>query len=252
MKLCLEIDPDCKHTKFESPMHVLLPKAVTEIAFKNRSDSGYRLLSRCVRHIMCTKKISEIKIIKIEHDGKENTCFEWSSLFPASMKGQTYENKITVSYDGELFCCECTCKDGGRDNEEKDNNVEKNKLCFHGLSNFMKLSIMLFDYLADDMCFELCALFKRKKINMTRDENEMSVTKECILILASVALTQRNVEVTYDLKEKSMHHILQTYFDVETEKFRASQAPNSMHPIEHLHLTYVDPSSMIASAKKLF
>ena len=76
--------------------------------------------------------------------------------------------------------------------------------------------------------------------------------KECMLILASVALTQRNVEVTYDLKEKSMHHTLQTYFDVGTEKVRESQAPNRMCLIEHLPLTYVDPSSMIESAKKLF
>ena len=160
--MCVFIDPDVKHAKFDSPVHSLLPCVVIEIAYKSRRDSGFRLLHMCVRHITGIKhyprRISDIKMIMLDVNKNNKMALEWSSDMPVSMKDQCYRCKTTVTSCGKLHCCDCACKVGSNGNgvkigNKKENlnnysvtNKDKNMTCAHFLPNFMKLSLLLFDF----------------------------------------------------------------------------------------------------------
>ena len=153
------------------------------------------------------------------------------------MKCMCYRTKITASNDGELTCCECNYKVGGNkdvdnatsindegnykaDSGHKDNECDENMVCMHVLPNFMKLSILLFDFLADDVCFELASIWRRNNGNVTCSDEKNILIKECFITLASVGLTSRNEEVPNNLHEKSTPEILNTNFNVGTKKSR--------------------------------
>ena len=88
--MCVFIDPDVKHTKFDSPVHILLPCIATEMAYKSRRDSGFASLHRCVRHATDKKcyprRISDIKLIMLDINENNTFPLEWSSDMPDSMK----------------------------------------------------------------------------------------------------------------------------------------------------------------------
>ena len=90
LKNCTSIDPNVKHTKNDSPKHILLPCVVTKMACKSRRDSGCKLLCRCVRHITdvehTPKRSRDANLVKIKHDNKGIRCLELSCDVPASMK----------------------------------------------------------------------------------------------------------------------------------------------------------------------
>ena len=87
LECCVLIDKDTKFTNFDSSIHSLMPEAITKMANESRRDSGYRLISRCVRHVTdlghAPKRISDVKIIKMSYQHvayvtQGHTLFVWS------------------------------------------------------------------------------------------------------------------------------------------------------------------------------
>ena len=80
-------------------------------------------------------------------------------------------NSLTISSDGEICCCNWNCKVGD-DNEEniKLEVHDRNMTCMSTLPNLMKLSVSLFDYLEDDMCFEFSALLRQHEFIASYDD----------------------------------------------------------------------------------
>ena len=114
---CVQFDKKVKFTKFDSPVYGIVPCMITKIANDSRRDSGFRLLSRCVRHSTDSKfypgKLSFIKVVDCKVNSEKKTLFEWSCDVPASMKNERYMTKIVISSDGDVISCDCICKVGG-------------------------------------------------------------------------------------------------------------------------------------------
>ena len=101
--------------------------------------------------------------------------------------------QVTVASNGELFCCGCNCKAGGNKEENKIANInDENVACLHELPNIIKISFMLFDYLADDACFEPSSLCRRHDGNPSCRNEDMVIVKDSTVTLTSVALASRN------------------------------------------------------------
>ena len=81
----------------------------------------------------------------------------------------------------------------------------------------MKLSMLLFDYLTDDVCFEFASLWRRHDGNMSFNFDQTKIVKHCFMTLTSVALTSKNIDVPNDLKSKSTLEIYNDFFNVGTE-----------------------------------
>ena len=124
---CVTLDKKVKYTKFDSPVYTIVPTIITNIANKSRRDSGYRLLTRCVRHSTDAKyyptKLSDIKIIKCNLNGSPVLALDWCCQVPASMKNVTYDTRLCITTDGQLVSCHCNCKIGSC--EESDAHQEK-------------------------------------------------------------------------------------------------------------------------------
>ena len=160
---CVTFDPTVKYTKFDSPVYKVIPVIITEIANKSRRDSGYRLCCRCVRHAtdanFYPKQISDVRAIEITKNGRKEIVYEWSCKIPASMNKAVYTTKVCVTCDGQLYSCECDCKaGGGKSASDLVEDSEKNMVCVHVCPTIMKVTMLLCDYLAEDMCFELAAM----------------------------------------------------------------------------------------------
>ena len=69
--------------------------------------------------------------------------------------------------------------------EEKDtkqiNKYDKNMVFVHVLPDCMKLSMLLLDFLADDVCFELASILRRNDGNATHSDEENILIKECLI-----------------------------------------------------------------------
>ena len=103
--------------------------------------------------------MSAVKLVKICIENKIHTGLEWSSEVRVSLKDQRYRSKLIISFKGDIASEDCKCKARGKI-EDHYHNSERNKdvinmVCVHTLSTLIKLSSLLYDYLADDECFEL-------------------------------------------------------------------------------------------------
>ena len=206
--MCVCIDPDAKSAKLYSPFCSLIPCVDSEMAYRSRRDSGSILVHRCVRNITDIKysprRISDVKIITIDAGDNNLFAFEWSSDAPASMKDEYCRFKISMTSCGKLHCCNCTCKVGSNKSKENNNdnetlnknsstNKDKRMVCVHTLPNFMKLSMLLFDFLADDAYFELASMWRRYDVNSTCIQEKNNGINDSVLTLASVELTSRSM-----------------------------------------------------------
>ena len=226
LKLCVRIDPEVKCTKFDLPLCNLAPSIITEISYDSRRDAGYRLLHRCVRHMTDTgyipKRISDVHLVKITHNDKTHTCLKFSCDVPASHESQCYRSKIIISCDGESISIQCACKDGGKkdsENKEEENiDEEEIMVCVHMFPTLMKLSLLLYDYLADVICFELESLVRQHGSTLACNTVEINTIRESLITLISVALISRKLNVPNDLKDKNINEIGNSYFNMGTEK----------------------------------
>ena len=130
LKLCASTDPVFNYTSFESPLCHSTHSVFTSVTYNSRRDIGYHLLWRYFHHIIDTqcnpKRLSDIKLIKINHDNNDSLFLEWSSDVPASFKDQCYRSKIMITCNGELPICECTFKASGKKEENEDVNENNN------------------------------------------------------------------------------------------------------------------------------
>ena len=75
------------------------------------------------------------------------------------MAGETYVTKACITYDGHLHCHDCNCEAAGG----KNNKVKWKKMVYvHTCPCIMKLSMILIDYLSDDLCYELSSKISKK------------------------------------------------------------------------------------------
>ena len=115
----------------------------------------------------------------------------------------------------------------------------------------MKLSTLLFDFLADDVFFELASIWRRKDGNVMCSDEENILIKECLITLASVGLNSRNEEVPNNLHEKSTPEILNANFNMVTEKARNLLSYNGIHPMEYSTWTKIQQRSITKSANEI-
>ena len=165
----------------------------------------------------------------LQNKNKNILALEWSSNVLAFMKSNYYHCGITVTSDSTLYSYNCTCKIGSNEkineignghnnlNNNSFNNKDKTIACAHILPHFMKLSIMLFDFLVDDICFEFAVMQRHYNSNTNYSIDENNAIKDSLITLASVALTSRNTNVLINLKDSSVLRILKNYFNMGIE-----------------------------------
>ena len=87
-------------------------------------------------------------------------------------------------------------------------------VCVHGLPNFMKLSMLLFDYLADDVFFAFVSLCRRHNGNTLHYFDQTKTIKDFFMTLTSVELSSKNINVPNELKSKSTLETCDDFFNV--------------------------------------
>ena len=214
---CVTFDPTVKYTKFDSPVYGVIPVIVTEIANKSRRDSGYRLCCRCVRHATDTKfypkQISDIRVIEITNNGKKEICYEWSCQIPASMKQTIYNTKVCITCDGKLYCCQCDCKaGGGKEAYDLMQDSERNMVCVHVCPAIMKLTMLLCDYLAEDICFEIAVMWRIAENVGVYSQQDLKSIHRSLVLLCSVALPLSGHDVSRELNMLDVGEICEKIF----------------------------------------
>ena len=86
---------------------------------------------------------------------------------PASIKSVSYSTRVCVSTDGSVVYCECKCKIGAGHMSDDQGNI----LCVYICSSITTLTMILFDYLAEDVCYELASMPTRRGLSETLAES---------------------------------------------------------------------------------
>ena len=137
-------DSESKYTgwKKDAAVYAALPLAFIEFANKSRFDSGYRLLERCVRHAFDSRmpSMSDKCATIIEHDGEIGIKIDFN--LPASMKDNVYSAGVAAT-GSAILCSKCECRSGAKLGEKV--------VCVHILPILMKLSLLLFEGLAENI-----------------------------------------------------------------------------------------------------
>ena len=265
MLSCLvKFDNETKFTKFESPVHKVLPLLIKNILFNCRRDSGYRLCCRTAMHSTdpkCfPKNLSSIKVMSIALKNEKHMAFDWGCSTLASMKkGVLYKTRVCITLDGHLLCCKCTCKASGRkDVKCSRNEVETtecgddptNMACAHISPAIMKFTLMLCDYLAQDLCYELGVKLTKTVHYKSHSNEEMRSIKDSLVILGNVALVSQQSDDFIDSKNKSVIKILKKHFNAGTEKQKSAFSYKGLCPLENVPLTKLPKVSTFKTTEK--
>ena len=80
LKKLITFDSIYKYTSFKSPVYNLISTLLTNISYKSRRDSRFRLLYYCLRYIIDSKyilqKISLLRILKLLYEIKNIVSIE--------------------------------------------------------------------------------------------------------------------------------------------------------------------------------
>ena len=214
----------------------ILPGMICMFARQARNGSGYRLLSRAVRHgmdPMCPDIfLSKCKIIKFRN--KVGLVME--HCIKASMKPDTYNVQVAFTKEN-IITCSCTCKAGAWDDERV--------LCVHILPVLFLLSQEMFKNLSEHILYEWADFVSQNDNRNIMKESEIEALGCCIRTL----LPLENNTCCY--APKSTFEMLNE-FSVGTEK-RKDVRPlraNSMI-YEHRPLREVDFTSTVTQAMRV-
>ena len=104
---------DKKHTnwKRDAAVYKAIPEMFVDFAVGCRSDLGYRLLRRCLRHAFDSRCESvDNKVVKLViSDGELG--LHVNTPIPASMKSDVYEGDVIFTRT-KILCAKCSCMSG--------------------------------------------------------------------------------------------------------------------------------------------
>ena len=166
-----------KYTDFDSEVYRVVPESFIDIANFSRIDSGYRLLMRCVRHVMDFKlpTMKESRFVK-NNDGKVMLILE--NDVPASMRSNIYKTACAIDEDGKLVACRCSCQCGSEKNERVT--------CVHILPLAYQLSLFMVSCLAENILLELSALMNSSMIEESFSKEEKVCIKKFNIVNGSI------------------------------------------------------------------
>jgi len=174
--------PDEKHTdwKKDGEIYDALPKLLIDFAAKSRVDSGYRLLSRCLRHALDSKCPSlENKAATLILHG-DDVGIRINSAVPASMRKKVVYHPGIVFTATEVLCCECNCQCGSKAKEQI--------VCVHNFPLLFLLLLLLMDALAESMLLEFAACMRSNIWDKTLwSADDLKSMKQSIGTLAEAA-----------------------------------------------------------------
>ena len=182
-KACAQTDDSKTPPIFHS-----IPALFIDFANNSRVDSGYRILSRMIRHAL-DSKITPMDdcIAEFIRDKKGDIGIHLSSNVPASMKQDIYQTEVLVT-SNNLLCCKCNCKCGSQGSQRI--------VCVHTLVRPYMLSLLLADDLAEHMLIELASLVNGSLGEMLDDiesiktpwtASDINSMKQSILLLCCAA-----------------------------------------------------------------
>ena len=83
------------------------------------------------------------------------------------------------------------------------------------------------------------------------EDDEMNQMRKSFITLSSVALASRGKKVPNNLSSLSIIEILQSYFNVGTEKSKASATYNELFPLQHMPISRILRKSVFSLGKKM-
>ena len=87
LESCVDHSGDIKYTKFDQKVYSVLPNIIVEFANESCHHSGFRLLRRCVRHVVDSRARdiidTEVSLLQCED---HSMAIHLKNLIPASMK----------------------------------------------------------------------------------------------------------------------------------------------------------------------
>ena len=218
-------DGSKKYTDFDSELYRILPEIFIDIANKSRIDSGYRLLMRCVRHVIDCKS-HDIKHAKFVKDDNGKIVFILENHVPASMRNNIYHSQCAIDEDGVLVSCKCNCQSGAEGIERVT--------CVHILPFAYQFSIFMVAYLAENILLELSALVNSNMIEESLPKNDRESLIKDIGLLIDTASEVDEISV---VKGNSIRDMLQC-FSVGTEKRKS-------HPVGVVPADQLGPLRLI-------
>ena len=142
-----------KRTDWQSDRRIFdaVPKKFIELASRCRSNHGYRLLRRMLRHAFDNRTGSlDTQTAKlILYDG--SVGIHLCPPIPASMKKEVYQGETVLTKDKLVAAC-CDCMSGGN---KKDLADKSSSACVHVFPRGYLLTILLLEDLAEHMLLEL-------------------------------------------------------------------------------------------------
>jgi hypothetical protein len=159
---------------------MLCQKLIIDFAGNARVDSGYRLLSRCLRHALDSKcpTLENSTATLILHENEIGIHI--NSPIPASMRKNTVYNSGIVFTATKVLCCKCNCQCGSQG--------EDRVVCVHNFPLIFLLLLLLMDALAESMLMEYAACMRSDIWDQTIwSEEDIIGMKKSILTLAAAA-----------------------------------------------------------------
>ena len=190
-------------------------------------------------------RLSNITVSDTVINRGNKTCIEWRCEVPASMKSEKYKTKVVMTTDSEIVSSDCECKVGGN----HENIDESNMICIHIFSSIMKITMILLDYLAEDLCYELASIWKNVDLTNEYDTEDLKKVTTAVCILASVAYSSKGDLIMDDLTSLSIMEILIKHFSVGTERTKHSERSLS-YLLEHTPLASLCEKSIFKIAEE--
>lgn len=212
-----------RYTQFDSHIYKALPEMFVEFANGARVDSGYRLLSRAIRHatdpksrqivntrMMLSKTNTNNNSLENNNNSSEQCCIVLENKVPASMKQVEYDVKVAFTHS-EIVSCSCNCRAGG-ESKMKDRGV----VCVHTLPLLYQLHILLIEGLAQHFLIELANIWDDRFDNIVKNK-EKKIKNEIRSLMRCDGMGED--DITKSFLNKSILEVLKS-FSVGTEKHK--------------------------------
>ena len=150
-----------------------------------------------------------------------------------------------INTKGDVIAWNCNCKVGGLSYNENEN--EMNMLCVHICPSIMKIVMVLFAYLAEDICYELRSMWSNVDLYDIYNDNEINKIEKSVRVLATVAFSNKGQIFKEEIATKTLRDLFKSYFTVGTE-WSKDRNTNFTYPLEHTPLSQLTEKSIFCVA----
>ena len=105
-------------------------------------------------------------------------------------------------------------------------------VCVHAYSTIIKITIILCDFMADNLWCELTVQLTKKNVCNKHSADKIKIMAESVIILTLIDLKSRGKNAHDSLTSLSIIELLRSNFHVGTEKAKVSATYDGLCPLQ--------------------